>query len=278
MKKLLTLALIGLISTTGAQAQDTVDEFGLFDHVSAGLSLGTTGIGIEVAAPLCNFVQARMGYSFMPGIKKTFNFDIDTDKAWVANNPKTGKKVEDVDIEGKFGWGDFKLLFDIFPSKKSIFHFTAGFYIGKSKVIEAYNVSPLVSDEKYPDGSYKYWGVAGPDLGSGSQFYTVVSEPDGQVKLDVKTNSFKPYLGIGVGRAVPKGRFSVCGDLGVQFWGKPELWTNVDEGNGPKYSKVERSKITGTDDYCDDIKDGIKTGEKVVIFPVLTIRINGRFF
>jgi hypothetical protein len=41
---------------------------------------------------------------------------------------------------------------------------------------------------------------------------------------------------------------------------------------------VERSKITGTDDYCDDIKDGIKTGEKVVIFPVLTIRINGRFF
>ena len=46
-----------------AQAQDRVDKFGLFDHLSAGLTVGTTGIGIDVAAPLNDYLQCK--YTFV---------------------------------------------------------------------------------------------------------------------------------------------------------------------------------------------------------------------
>ena len=275
-KKLFTtLAIAALMGTMSAQAQK-VDDYGLFDRLSAGISLGTTGIGFEVAAPIGNYVQARMGYSFMPKIKVTKTVDIDSDKNWLAKDPATGRTIDDFDIQGKLNMNDFKLLFDLYPSKSGNFHFTAGFYLGKSKLVEAYNTTPLVSDEKYPDGEYKYWGNAGPDLGSGNNIYTVVSEPDGQVKVDLKTNGFKPYIGIGVGRAVPKGRVGVCFDFGVQFWGKPELWTNIMDRNSTSYRKVEKDRITNNESYCDDIKDAIKIGQKIIGYPVLTLRINGR--
>jgi hypothetical protein len=71
---------------------------------------------------------------------------------------------------------------------------------------------------------------------------------------------------------------SVCFDLGVEFWGKPGLWTNISDDMGTSYQKVDKDKILSTEDYCDDIRDGIKTGEKIIAYPVLTLRVNGRIF
>ena len=270
MKKLLTLALIGLMGTTGAQAQDTVDEFGLFDHVSAGLSLGTTGIGIEVAAPLCNFVQARMGYSFMPGIKKTGTESFHSTNNIFKKEVGTGY-YDEVEYEGKLTMGDFKLLFDIFPFKNSIFRVTAGAYIGKSKAATVKSTNHFINQ--------KYWGNSGPELGTAPlNTYTVVSADDGHVDVDLKANSFKPYIGIGVGRAVPKHRIGVSADLGVQFWGKPGLYTTISDNTSKSYREVEKSKVTNDEDYCDDIRDVLKVVNKVVVYPVLTIRVNGRIF
>jgi hypothetical protein len=47
---------------------------------------------------------------------------------------------------------------------------------------------------------------------------------------------------------------------------------------GTSYQKVDKDKILSTEDYCDDIRDGIKTGEKIIAYPVLTLRVNGRIF
>jgi hypothetical protein len=65
----LCLAAIAALAMTlfpqPVQAQDSyVDEFGIFDHVSPGVSLGLTGIGIDVAAPISEYVQIRAGYNF----------------------------------------------------------------------------------------------------------------------------------------------------------------------------------------------------------------------
>lgn len=46
------------------QAQSRVDEFGIFDHMSLGLTLGTTGIGFDLAAPVTDYLQVRAGYNF----------------------------------------------------------------------------------------------------------------------------------------------------------------------------------------------------------------------
>ena len=274
MKKyLLNIAMLCFASTVSAQ--DVVKPF---SNLSVGLGVGTTGVEIQVASPISNHFALRAAYSFMPKISPKFSVDFDSNEAWLANDPATGNKIQSADIKGELNIGDFKLLADWYPSATGSFHVTAGFFIGRSKLVKAYNTSPLVSDEKNSLGEYKYWGAAGPELGNGAASYTVVSDAYGNINADVKVNSFKPYIGIGVGRAVPTNRLNVSFDFGVQFWGKPSLWKNISDNDGNGYRKVDRDKIVNDEDYCDDIKDGLKIAEKVIVYPVLTVRLNGRIF
>ena len=87
----------------------------------------TDGIGFQIAAPLTYHFAVRAGYSFMPSLKYTQNLTLD--KGDIAAFKVNGKYVHDVDLEGKLNIGNFSLLFDIYPSKKSSFRFTAGAYI-----------------------------------------------------------------------------------------------------------------------------------------------------
>jgi hypothetical protein len=270
MRILTTLALVGLMGTMSVQAQDRVDNFGIFDHVSAGVSLGTTGIGFEVAAPVTNYLQARVGYSFMPKFKVKGDQKIDSKNSIFKKEDGSGY-YDGVDFEGKLNIGDFKILLDFYPFRTSTFRVTAGAYIGTSKICTVNTTNTFLNS--------KYWGNSGPELGKAPlQTYTVVSEKDGSVSVDLKTNSFKPYIGIGFGRAVPKGRVSVCFDLGVEFWGKPGFYTNISDNFGLSYQKVDKDKIVNDENYCEDIRDGLKTAEKIIAYPVLTLRVNGRIF
>lgn len=272
MKKLLLVCALATFGLSQSFAQLDEDDYGFFNHVSAGISLGTDGIGIEVAAPLTYNFAVRAGYSFMPKIKyKKKDVRVGNDPDFISF-PADQK----VDIEGKLNMGDFKLLFDYYPFKSSSFHVTAGAYIGKSKPVEIYNANSFLKPSA--------WGSKGLELGSGANTYTLVSEKDGNVKAELKTNSFKPYVGIGFGRAVPKGVIGVQFDLGVQFWGTPEVWGNInsfDDSKGDwvtEYKKISKNRITNPDKDYQDIKDAIKTIEKIGVYPVLTLRINGRIF
>ena len=64
MKKLLLVCALATLGLSQSYAQLDEDDFGFFDHVSAGISLGTDGIGIEVAAPLTYNFAVRAGYSY----------------------------------------------------------------------------------------------------------------------------------------------------------------------------------------------------------------------
>ena len=279
MKKvLLAIATVCFIPTGNVMAED---DDNIFNHLSVGIGVGTTGIEFQVAAPITNHFAVRTGYSFMPKISPKFDVDFDSNDDWLANDPATGKKITSADIKGELNMGDFRLLADYYPSATGSFHITAGFFIGRGTLVKAYNTSPVVSDEKNSLGEYKYWGSSGPELGKAPwDIYTVVSDNNGNIKADVKVNSFKPYLGIGVGRAVPTNRLNVSFDFGVQFWGKPSLWTTMKDAYSTEgdYQKVDRKKIINDEDYCDDIKDGLKIAEKIFVYPVLTVRLNGKIF
>lgn len=267
MKKILLAVAIALFATNATQAQ--VEEFGLFDHLGAGISLGTDGIGLEVSSHINDYVGVRLGYSFMPSYKYSGDFDIDSDEGWLRKEDGSGY-YEKVEVEGKLHMGDLKVLFDIYPSAKSSFRFTAGAYFGKNKLVTAKTTNHFINKG--------YWGTSGPELGNGSNTYTVVSDDNGSIKADLKVSSFKPYIGIGFGRPVPKNRVSVAFDLGIQFWGKPGLYTDIDDNVGTKYRKIEKDRILSKQDWCDDFKDGIDIMNKVIAYPVLTLRINGRIF
>lgn len=264
MKKTTKLFLAGLytlamtLSAQPVQAQGDL-EFGLFDHLGAGLSLGTDGIGIDVATPLTDWAAVRAGFTFLPQFKvKVKDIHIKDDDPSLEDH---------VDVEIKPSVFDAKVLADFYPFKGSSFHLTAGAYFGKSEFATITNTSMFIKDPA------KY-GKLGLVLGD----YRLTTDERGYVDIDVKVNSFKPYVGFGFGRAVPKkSRVSVSCDIGVKFWGKPSIGAMTEDDWGEKtYHKFKSSDLDDDDD--EDVKDALKITEKVIGYPVIKVRISGRIF
>ena len=270
MKKLFLVMTMAVLGFEIAEAQLKEDDFGLFNHLSVGVSAGTDGIGLQVAAPLGTLVTMRVGYSFMPAFKYKKTIDIGSDPAFITN---------ELDLEAKLKMNQFSLLFDYYPFTHSSFRLTAGAYIGTSKIVNAYNKSPFVESSQ--------WGTAGIQLAEGNGVYdkyTIVTDKNGNVEADLKVNAFRPYIGIGFGRSVPRKRIGLSVDLGVQIWGTPKVMTNLmyfDGNEGDfvtRYEDVNKNRITRTDKDYEDIKDAVKTIHKIGVYPVLTFRLNGRLF
>ena len=280
MKKLLLICATVLFGFGPAHAQLDEDDYGFFNHVSFSVSGGTTGIGFELAAPMTANFAVRAGYSFMPKIK--YSQKLTLDKGDLAAFYVNGHYVHEVDLEGKLNMGDFSLMFDWYPWKNSSFRITAGAYIGKSDVVTVTNKEPFMNPE--------YAGKAGIDLSrTGSNImekYMIVTDAAGNVDAKLKVNGFKPYIGIGFGRAVPRKSIGLQFDLGVQFWGKPELQTNLMYYDGEqgdfvtRYEKIEKGRITRSNEDKDykDLRDAVKTIEAISVYPVLTLRFVGRIF
>lgn len=181
MKKTICLAFIASLALSAkAQSQDSLKlkilneneqsgyipvfqywkEHNIFQHLDVSLTAGTTGIGLDVASPVGNYVQVRAGYEIMPHFNKTLQFNLtvggeparkydkdgnrvptifDTMKEFLYQF--TGYDVEDhVDMVGTPTMNNFKFLVDVFPLKNNKhWHLTAGFYWGPSQFANAEN-------------------------------------------------------------------------------------------------------------------------------------------
>ena len=96
----------------------------------------------------------------------------------------------------------------------------------------------------------------------GDQDYKMTPGNQGVISIPVKTNSFKPYLGIGYGRLVPKSRVGFRVELGAQFHGDLEVY------QGGKKLDVN-SALKGDDDISKII-------DKLTIYPVLKFMLTTR--
>lgn len=135
-------------------------EHDIFQHLDVSLIAGTAGIGIDVATPVTEWVQLRLGYEFMPRFTKRMSFEMTIngqparsydedgnrqetrfDKLKEFMYSFTGLDIDDhADMIGKPTLNNFKFLVDVFPFKENKhWHFTAGFYWGSSKFAEAVN-------------------------------------------------------------------------------------------------------------------------------------------
>lgn len=272
MKKLFLLVLVALGASQGLHAQSDI-EFGYFDNVSVGLSVGSDGIGFDVAAPVKDIAAVRAGFSFVPTVK--VNKDIH-----LSNKNEDADFYKDIDIQGKSKIFDGKILIDLYPFKKSSFHLTAGAFFGGSEVAEVVNTSPILKHEAD-------YGKKGLLLGSGENEYEVSTDKKGDAVIKLKTNGFKPYVGIGFGRAVQKNhRFGVSFDMGVKFWGTPgvyakainhnDMFADRDNPNSWKEHHFKFSELGEDDDK--DLRDAIETIEKIKVYPVLNLRLTYRIF
>ena len=95
--------------------------------------------------------------------------------------------------------------------------------------------------------------------------YTIPVDKNGNVSGGLKVSNFRPYVGLGFGRAVPKKRLGVMFELGVQFHGKPDVYT--DYGN-----------VNNLLDEVDPDDTFSKIMDKLTVYPVMKIRLCGRIF
>lgn len=141
----------GLMS--GAQTSES-QEKGFFKHLDASLTVGSTGLGFDLASPMGEYAQLRAGFSFMPHIHYKMNFEVQVGDDASTSKSKfqtlsgllkdmTGYQVDNsIDMIGVPTYYNFNLLVDVFPFKNNKhWHFTAGFYLGNSMIGKAYNTT-----------------------------------------------------------------------------------------------------------------------------------------
>ena len=130
------------------------DSGNLFKHLEVSLSLGTTGIGIDLAAPICEYFQVRLGFDYMlpfernsklmmaangeaahqydeNGNRKITNFNKIADYIY----EESGYDMDDyINMKGKITMKNLKLLFDIYPLEyNKHLHATLGVYWGPAE-------------------------------------------------------------------------------------------------------------------------------------------------
>lgn len=239
MKKFLIAVVAVIASVMPAYAMPP----GIFDHLGLGVGVGTTGIQIEASTPITRWVQMRAGVSIMPGIKFGVH-DIDVD--YMVNGYD---HTSYIDLDGSMKRVQGQVIFNVYPIPFASFYVAAGAYFGGSTLIGITGYSEDLE------------GIEGGQVTIGD--YTLPVNDKGEVNGGIKVNGFRPYLGIGWGRAVPGKLLNFGFELGVQIHGKPKLYTEFGEIGYPQ--EIE-------DDTFQKIMD------KVKVYPNLTFRLNFRAF
>ncbi|MDE6265783.1 MAG: hypothetical protein K2M07_00335 [Muribaculaceae bacterium] len=239
MKKILS-SVITLLFAFAINAQ----SLDIFNHLSVGAGVGTNGVSIEVASPLTPWVQVRAGVSIMPDI--TFNTDTDVD----YTRPDGSYASTEIDLKGGLGRTQGSLIFNAYPVPKIPVYVAVGAYFGGNNLLKLTGHSDDLRNLK--DASI--------EVGD----YNIPVDKDGNVRGGLRVNSFRPYFGIGWGRAVPKKRVNFSMDLGIQIEGTPKV-----------YSESGDIEQLENFDYDNDYQ---KVINNLKIYPVLTFRISGRIF
>ena len=157
IRKKTILAILIMVATTFTmtlQAQNGEQKIEIFKHLDLGVTMGTTGLGIDVASPIGKYVQVRTGFEIMPRFDKSLHFDIQSfgyndngelqtsdfdimaDRLEALTNYRARPSVEMI---GKPTLWNYKLLVDVFPFRNKHWHLTAGFHWGPSQIGEAVN-------------------------------------------------------------------------------------------------------------------------------------------
>ena len=273
-----------LAKTDPTPSEDKAKDKDIFKHLGVGLGIGTTGITVDVSSNCTPFLGIRAGVDIIPKFKfpKTFYMDVDEgtghakqvyrEHNGMADNPAY---LEHVKTQPKLGQTTGHFLFDIFPGKKTKFRATVGFYFtGKDAFVKFNNKTPgwfqdvydfnnsLPSHTNpgvsYADVDHTGVGLIGIQLNNGT---CIGPDQQGNMRGEMRVNKFRPYIGFGVGRAVPQKRVGVMFDAGVQFWGKPKTFIQG--------TQVKKGDTDALDTY-------FKYANKFVIYPCISLRIVGR--
>ncbi len=250
MKKIIMTMAMAFLTVFSAMAQDGEKPFyGLGNRLGAGLGIGTEGYGIDVATSFNKYFGVRLGLNIMPGA--SFNTSVDVDASGLSDGSYTGSQK--MDVSTSMSRTSVDLKFDCYPfPNQSSFFVTAGFSFGGSKLIKVNGHS----DE------FAALVQQGKELGIEIGEYNIPIDENGNVGGGIKVSGFRPYLGLGFGRLIPKGRVGFRFEMGLQFHGKPELYADG----------VDLKEIMSRE-KDDDLS---KILDNLTVYPVLKFSVRGR--
>lgn len=239
MKKFL-ISLILYLSLININIHAQENKLGYFNSFSIGANVGTTGWGIDIATPIGQHLSLRAGFTIMPN----FNYSDNVDAFGDSNNETS------MEIEGSMGRNAGEVLLNLYPSKRKIVFITGGFVFGGDKLLKIKGHSDELAN----------LGNANIQIAD----YSIPVDKNGNVSGGIKVSSFRPYIGLGLGRIVPKNkRIGFLFEFGLQFHKFPEVYT--------EYESIEIVE-TETDDNFSDLLS------QMTVYPVLRFRLCGKFF
>lgn len=253
MRKLFLVCAIAIMGVGQVSAQDY--ERGIFNHLGANLSVGTEGIGVGIAAPCTDYLEFGLGINFFPNVKVKGDVSIGAIYTGVGYTIPSSK----VKIEGAMArtMMDFKVNAYPFGGSSSFF-VAAGFSFGGKKMFDLSGHSDAIAEaiRMYPELENHIYAEIDK--------YNVHFDKNGDVAGDVRVKNFRPYVGLGFGRLVPKNRVGFRFELGCQFMGKMKVYQND--------SEVDTSELNKADDDLSKWVDRLK------VYPVLKFTLTGRLF
>ena len=271
--KIAIILLMVLMAAGVARAERNTDENPKFNHLSLGLTLGTSGYGLDVAMPCTKYVTLRAGASVMH--IGDINFNAPTTLANVLYD----MKVIDKDMAESLRKTDaavvidplmlnFHVLADIYPLKHSSFHLSVGFFVGNKSVLGVTNKNPgsfkfLNRANEYVKDYNEMFGTKYSDVGVQFGDYVLTADKSGNIDAKMRVNPVRPYIGIGTGRCFGHtNRCSVMLDGGLMFWGVPKFRLNHEK------------TISASDSQSSFL--GVFSSLKA--FPMIQLRIAGDIF
>ena len=244
--KSLMVGFMLLIGASSVSAQDS-NIFGIANRVGVGVGVGTEGIGVDVAVPVTKYLQARVGFNVMPYININTTADV---SGTVNGTPYNGN----IDVKGKFSRTTFDFKVDCYPfANASSFFVTAGFSVGGDKLVKITGHNDDLKQYNAQDRGYNV------EIGD----YQIPVDKNGDVAGGIKVKNFRPYLGLGFGRLIPKKRFGARFEIGAQVQGKPVVYA---DGVGDLTKGMDQD----TDDDISKFMDWLQ------VYPVLKVSFRGR--
>lgn len=243
------LKICGALAAAAALFAPATASAQCFNHLGLGAGVGTNGISVELATPLLkNWINLRAGVDFVPKI----SFKTDTDFEF---DTPAGSQDGTVELTGNLKRTQMHLLFDLCPIPFArTFHITFGGYFGGNKLLQINGHS-----QELADYSQQFGEAGNVIIGD----YSIPTDGKGNVSGGLKVKNFRPYLGFGWGKAIPGKFMNFAIDLGVQFQGKPKVYTD--------FGKVDISELED-DNTFNKIRDALS------MYPVISFRLNFKAF
>lgn len=260
-------------STLCAQDYDT----NMFNHMSLGVTAGTPGVGLDIAMPMSDYVQVRAGATYMPQV--SFNTELEYNDE--AIDPL---KASPTTIKSKVDFFNAKLLFDIYFSPSFPLHVTLGAYYGggtpitiesvgnEEKLTEIWQHNTNRFNDPYGERASELWG---PMVGS----YVLLPDNEGKINARIEASKFKPYAGLGWGRAQTDGGINWMVEAGVMFWNEPKLYCTTTCKDAENNNKLKEVTYELPSQGTSSSKGGLVTQiSKIKIYPVINFRLGFNLF